>query len=169
MKSAPKLWWPIAAVLLGVGLMLLQRRNSGSLEDGAGPEKTVKSVVIEPVKALPGDALLGEYGSANLTAREDLRQVLRVFDNALILVKQADVRHYATNEDLADFLRGANPNRLAMVSASSSLFGEDGRMLDRWGNPLVVHPVRSGRIELRSAGPDGIAWNDDDVMVDSPR
>lgn len=169
MKSGPKLWLPIVAVLVGVGLMLLQRRDSEPAKDDATPGNPVKSVIVESTKPLPGDALLAEYGSTNLTAREDLRQVLRVFESALILVKQADVRHYATNEDLAEFLRGNNPNRLAMVSASSRLFDRDGRLLDRWGNPLVVHPVSSGMIELRSAGPDGVAWNDDDVLVDSPR
>lgn len=169
MRSGRKLWLPIVAVLVGVGLVLQQRRNSDPVKHDATPASPVKSVVIESTKPLPGDALLVEYGSTNSTAREDLRQVLRVFSSALILVKQADVRHYATNEDLAEFLRGNNPNQLAMVSASSPLFDQDGRLLDRWGNPLVVHPVSSGKIELRSAGPDGVAWNDDDVMVDSPR
>ncbi len=130
--------------------------------------EAVKSVAGGPQVELSGDAMLTDYGGTNRTASEDLRQVLRVFDNALILVKRADTRHYATNEDLAGFLRGANPDKFAMVSSSSRLFGEDGLILDRWGNPLIVHPVRHGKIELRSAGPDGVAWNDDDVLVDSP-
>ncbi|MGB0582311.1 MAG: hypothetical protein ACPGVU_21675 [Limisphaerales bacterium] len=116
---------------------------------------------------LPGDELLAAFATTNTTTRTDLRQILRVFDNALVLVKQADTRHYATNEDLADFLRGKNRNRTPFVSHGSKIFGTDGRLIDRWGNPLHVHSVSSGKIELRSAGPDGVAWNEDDVLVDS--
>ena len=123
------------------------------------------SVATNP---LPGDVLLESYGNTNTTIRTDLRQILRVFDNALVLVKQSDTRHYTTNEDLADFLRGKNWNQTSFVSPGSKIFGADGRILDRWGNPLHVHPVSTGKIELRSAAPDGIAWTADDVLVDSP-
>lgn len=168
MKAGRIISW---ITVIGIVPLIVFLRNP-RMEPPGIPEddlEAVKSVAIEPMAELPGDEMLADYGATNRTAREDLRQVLRVLDNALILVKRADTRHYATNEDLAGFLRGGNPDNLAMVSSSSRLFGEDGRMLDRWGNPLIVHPVRQGKIELRSAGLDGVAWNEDDVLVDSPR
>lgn len=166
-----RMWMIAVGVVIVILLLIVFWKQTGP----EPPPPTPRDEVVQSpdsqalaAKPLPGDILLESYASTNSTARKDLRQILRVFDNALILVKQADTRHYATNEDLADFLRGKNRNQTAFVSPNSKLFGKDGRIFDRWGNPLHVHPVSHGKIELRSAGPDGIAWNDDDVLVDSP-
>lgn len=162
----------ILSVVAGLLLLLFVMfgRPTNKFPSEAPPEQNiVKSPDHPPEPPLPGDKLLENYGSTNSTAREDLRQLHRVLANALILVKQVDSREYATNEDLAEFLGGRNRNRTPFISGSSSVLGPDGRLLDRWGNPLIVHPAGARKLELRSPGPDGVGWNDDDVMVDSPQ
>jgi hypothetical protein len=38
-----------------------------------------------------------------------------------------------------------------------------GRVIDRWGTPWQVHPVASGVVDLRSAGPDRRLYTPDDI------
>jgi hypothetical protein len=140
-------------------------KPKGTRSTNAAP---AKSVVPAPVmEETPGDKMLESYASTETTPKEDLQWVQRLLNNALIVVKRADTRHYATNEDLANFLRGANPDQQVIVSSNSPIFGTDGRVVDRWGSPLIVHPIKSDRLELRSAGPDRKPWTDDDIIVDS--
>jgi hypothetical protein len=167
--------WAALGAAIGlhlIGLVIFTaspQRATDPVESVTRVIKQVESPPSPPADPRSGDRLLAGYGSTNTTVRDDLRQIHRVFENALVLVKRADTRYYATNEDLADFLRGNNPDRMVFVSPTNSIFGADGRILDRWGQPLRVHPLKQGAVELRSAGRDGIAWNADDVMVDSPR
>jgi hypothetical protein len=40
-----------------------------------------------------------------------------------------------------------------------------GRLIDRWGNPWLVHPLSGDLIQLRSAGPDGRLFTPDDLVA----
>jgi len=40
-----------------------------------------------------------------------------------------------------------------------------GRVIDRWGTPWQVHPVASGVVDLRSAGPDRRLYTPDDFQM----
>jgi hypothetical protein len=57
--------------------------------------------------------------------------------------------------DAFDQLRGQNPKKLKFVDPNH-------RFMDGWGTALIwrVEPV----MELRSAGPDGIAYSKDDLI-----
>jgi hypothetical protein len=167
---------PRAMGVIFVGMFLtimlifqISKRSGGTSKAITSTNTPPAKSVVPPavVQSTPGDQMLESYGTAETAPREDLQWVQRVLNNALIVVKRADTRHYSTNEDLADFLRGANPDRQVMVSSNSPIFGTDGRIVDRWGSPLIVHPIKNDRLELRSAGPDRQPWTDDDVVVDS--
>lgn len=70
------------------------------------------------------------------------------------------------NEDLAAALTdAATLGESALPPDHPAL--RDGRVIDRWGTPWQVHPVASGVVELRSAGPDRRLYTPDDVI--SPR
>ena len=45
------------------------------------------------------------------------------------------------------------------------MFSKDGLLIDRWGSPVIVHPEAWRQIELRSAGPDKIPYNEDDLIL----
>ena len=68
-------------------------------------------------------------------------------------------------EGLAAALRGENPNREVFVKPTSSVFSPDGLLTDRWGSPLIVHPEAWKQLEIRSAGPDRVAYNADDLII----
>ena len=65
---------------------------------------------------------------------------------------------------------------LARALADPDLMGEaalppthpvlrDGRLVDRWGSPWLVHPLSSDVIQLRSAGPDRRLFTADDLVA----
>ncbi len=124
---------------------------------------TSEAVLTPATQTLPGEDMLQTYLSEEQSAVQDMRQIQALVTNALFIVKRSDLREYATNEDLADFLRGKNQYQQAMLPAGHHAFDERGRLIDRWGNPLVVHPFSSKHIEIFAAGPDGVPWNEDDV------
>lgn len=69
------------------------------------------------------------------------------------------------NNEITAALRGSNPKKLGyLASEVTSLIDRDGCLTDRWGNPYFFH-AQSGQIMMiRSAGPDGILHNADDLL-----
>lgn len=168
----------IAALLLLIililpGLLFWSKRSRPTKPQTTyQPSKPVKIVKSKPPakvdtlpldRQLPGDRVLLNYASPSQAPLKDIQQIQEVTANALRLVKNRDLREYATNEDLAEFLRGKNRYKQVMISANNPVFDAEGRLIDRWGTPLVVHPVSEGNLEIFSAGPDQIPWNEDDV------
>ncbi len=41
----------------------------------------------------------------------------------------------------------------------------EGRLIDRWGRPWLIHPQSADRIQVRSAGPDGKLFTADDLVA----
>ena len=110
-----------------------------------------------------GDQMLAEYASNETTGKSDLRMMGRFVDSVFLLVKKRDTREYGTNEDLAEFLQGRNADLTRYLAADSPALNEAGQLIDRWGSPLIVHPVSTKVMEIRSAGPDQKAYTDDDL------
>lgn len=67
------------------------------------------------------------------------------------------------NVDIMRSMTGINPKRVAIVPPGSPALNAQGELVDRWGTPYHFHPVSSSRLEIRSAGPDGQLWTDDDI------
>lgn len=67
------------------------------------------------------------------------------------------------NEEIVRRMRGDNDMKLAVFPADHPSLNSRGQLLDRWGTPYYFHPVSHAVIEIRSAGPDGKLWTDDDV------
>jgi hypothetical protein len=158
----------LALALLGVVLALIFRPDSPAGSKPSVP--TGESLPPSPVpgsgrlETPPGDDLLAAYASEAGSGEEDLRRLGQVLGNFRLLHKGLDARHLATNAELAAALRGELPGTRPMVSAEAPVFDDEGRLVDRWGSPLIVHPVGAERLELRSAGPDRQAWTDDDLV-----
>jgi hypothetical protein len=111
------------------------------------------------------EALLENYGDPATPPIEDLRKIQRVAVGYFSVVKDAQRFPIGGNADFAAALRGENPNREIFLPAGHRLFSADGLLLDRWGSPLIVHPQAWRELELRSAGPDRIPHNADDVVL----
>jgi len=75
------------------------------------------------------------------------------------------------NSEITRVLRGLNPEGLQFLpfdAGASEVIDAEGRLLDRWGTPYHFHPVDQWTLEIRSAGPDGELFTDDDAVL-APR
>jgi hypothetical protein len=111
------------------------------------------------------ERLLEGYADPTTTPIEDLKKIHRVLTGYFTVVKDASHFPIGGNADLAAALRGENPNRETYVPADHPVFSKVGLLVDRWGSPLVVHPQAWTQLELRSAGPDKIAYTPDDLVL----
>jgi hypothetical protein len=158
-------WLVLAAVIVAA---LLRQRGMEIRSKVVQPERLVPSISQPPVnQQLPSAAemLLEGYGDPAVPPIEDLRKVHRVIGGYFSVIKDASRFPIGGNEDLSAALKGANPNREIFLRPDHPVFGKDGLLVDRWGSRLVVHPEGWRQIELRSAGPDGVAFNEDDLLI----
>jgi hypothetical protein len=75
---------------------------------------------------------------------------------------------FPTGEDNASImnaLKGNNPSGLPIFPADHPRMTKDGSLLDAWGKPFFFHIISSQYIEVRSLGPDGIIFTEDDILV----
>lgn len=127
------------------------------------PSRSEERPVVSATPA-PGDKLLEGYGDSSTSPIEDLRRLQRVITGYHSVIKDASRFPIGGNADLTAALTGQNANREVFVSASNSIIS-DGLLTDRWGSPLIVHPEAWRQLELRSPGPDRVAYNDDDLIL----
>lgn len=155
-------------VLAGIAVIaILLSRSDQASADSALESNQASDSTGEQSKAYHGpngNALLAEHGLPESTAAQDLKLVGRVVDGMQVLFKELDTRHIATNEQLAAFLTGANPEGLQYLDPDLPIF-KDGFLTDRWAQAYIVHPIGTGRIELRTIGADGIPYSDDDLVL----
>lgn len=111
------------------------------------------------------EALLEGYADPATPPIEDLRKIQHVAVGYFSVVKDPQRFPIGGNADFAAALRGENANREIFLPAGHRVFSADGLILDRWGTPLIVHPQAWRQLELRSAGPDRIPHNADDLVL----
>ena len=154
----------IALIAAGLLIFLLQNKDDQGIDETSKappiPENSSSADKPEPI----GDQFLVDYADPSTPPREDLEKIGRAMESLLLLFKNLDTRFISTNSQLSEFLRGKNPEETIHVSTESPIFGDSGEIIDRWGTPIIVHPIGTGLIELRSAGPDRILYNEDDLV-----
>lgn len=69
------------------------------------------------------------------------------------------------NAQILNALRGNNPSGLPVMPSDHPRLDPDGNLLDAWGHPFVFHSLGSQHLEVRSLGPDGVIFTDDDITV----
>lgn len=161
------------------GALYIRSQNSCSVPQQSPPpvpQPIVRSVPPDkeslernPASTLLGDRALENYAREKGKGESDLRILHEFVSNALLLSKQADPRHYATNEDLAQLLLGNKGNRDPLLSPDHHALNDTAQIIDRWGSAIVVHIPRAGYIELRSPGPDKTPYSDDDLTWPASR
>ena len=117
-----------------------------------------------PRQPVLADNMLADYASDDSSGKSDLQMMARFLDSVFLLVKQRDTADYATNEDLALFLKGVNPHQTAFLNPDSPALNQKSQLIDRWGSPLIVHPVSRKLLQIRSAGPDQKPYTEDDFL-----
>jgi len=162
-------WFPVAVFMLFLLMVGMLAWVSNLLDSRAirPPQPSGKSQAAPeiPVAATAAESLLAGYGDADTPPIEDLRKIHRVATGYFSVIKESSRFPIGGNEDLAAALRGENPNREVFVDPGNPVFAADGRLVDRWGSPLIVHPEAWRQLELRSAGPDRTPYNGDDLIL----
>jgi hypothetical protein len=157
--------WIILAVMIGVMTWLFFDLDSEKRPPKPPEVSRSETKVPVPDTPVPGDALLADYANPASPPIEDLKKVHRVVTGYFSVIKDATRFPIGGNEDLATALRGENPNREILVRVGHPVFSKEGLLIDRWGSPLIVHPQAWKQLELRSAGPDRVPYNEDDLVL----
>ncbi len=70
------------------------------------------------------------------------------------------------NIKMAKALLGENPKHTVFLDNYKERFTDSsGALADSWKTPLLIEAKDSDQLSIRSAGPDRIFWNDDDVVL----
>jgi len=69
-----------------------------------------------------------------------------------------------TNAEITKALNGGN-NAAANYLPASRRMNDAGELLDTWGSPYFFHANSATEMEIRSAGPDKILHNADDIVT----
>lgn len=106
--------------------------------------------------------LAGRLNRPDGTVVEDLRVVLGVLGNYVSSLGEVPS---GNNREITAALSGRNTRRHAPLPADHPSISPQGELLDRWGRPFVFHPLSRLVTEVRSAGPDGVPYTTDDVVM----
>lgn len=68
-----------------------------------------------------------------------------------------------SNAEIMKAIMGGNPKSAMLGPPEGQSINGNGELIDRWGTPYFFHQLTRDLMEIRSAGPDGRMWNDDDV------
>jgi hypothetical protein len=166
-KSAEK--WvsriiPVALVVL-IGWLFFRLDSEKPSPSENVMESHSRSQSVDPSVSVPGDMLLADYGDPSTAPIEDLKKLHRVITGYFSVIKDSSRFPIGGNADMAAALRGENANREVFIRPGHKIFSQIGNLIDRWGTDLHVHPEAWRRIELRSAGPDRIPYNGDDILL----
>lgn len=96
---------------------------------------------------------------------EDLRIIDQLLGDYRGIFKENPVG--SLNQEITAQLLGHNRMKIIFVSRDIEAFNSDLEILDRWGSPIVFHPLSSQVLGLHSLGPDRQLWTDDDLSLDT--
>lgn len=128
------------------------------------PASTASSAIAAPAAETLGPLL----ASTPALERRRLGDIAGALEEYRSTVKDRERGPPAvTNAELTARLRGANVHEQAFLPATLPL-NSDGELLDTWGRPYFFHAESAERVTLRSGGPDGRLWTEDDLMYPPP-
>ncbi len=90
---------------------------------------------------------------------EDIQFMLRDFRARL------GANPTGTNAEIMKEVMGANRAQMKLSPPQGQKMNDQGELLDRWGAPYFFHQLSKNEMEIRSAGPDGAMWTNDDVVM----
>jgi hypothetical protein len=157
-----------ALVVIGSALWIFTRPDSRVVHADEPAGRVPLMTPSPPPDPVLADTMLADYASDDSSGKKDLNLMVTFLDSVFLLVKQRDTADYATNEDLVLFLQGKNSHQSPFLNQKSRALNDKGQLVDRWGSPLIFHPVSQKLLEIRSAGPDQKAYTEDDFLWPSP-
>lgn len=168
-KWTPASWILLCAVIASSVFLALKpwkqdtKSNEPSLTAIPPPPESPAPEVEKPQDAYDFTAShMDQYAAETSPARNDVQTVSLMLESAFMLMKD-QMPSFSGNQELVTILQGKNPSGMKFLSTSFPYLDQEGQLLDRWRNPLFFHRISGSMIDVRSAGPDGIMWNVDDV------
>ena len=71
-----------------------------------------------------------------------------------------------TNPEITAALKGENPKQTNFLKEEEGQRVNDkGELIDPWGTPYFFHALSGKEMEIHSAGPDGVMWTADDLVM----
>jgi len=95
----------------------------------------------------------------------DLELVSQIFGHYRYIYQTNPVG--SENEEITIQFLGCNPKNVVFLDPVAVNLSPNHELLDRWGNPFVFHPLTSKEMEVRSHGPDGKPWTEDDLSQEN--
>lgn len=113
------------------------------------------------------DPLVGLVGEGLNAAGGSVEDDLRIVDELLMAWRTnfpGQGNPVGLNAEITAALVGRNRLQLELLPADHPAINEHGELCDRWGSPLIFHQIEGDHLELRSAGPDRVAYSGDDLI-----
>jgi hypothetical protein len=157
----------LVLLLAALGLALFYRTSPSP----AAPRPSGKSPHIAESLTPSGAPASSPAGGATQDAATESQRLAGEADLALVSVKGM-LRDYraqfaenpvGTNREITLALTGKNPGGAIFESAEAKI--ENGQLVDRWHHPYFFHQLSGTEMEIRSAGPDGVLWTEDDEVL----
>jgi hypothetical protein len=161
--------WPVLAAILAATVWLVLRPGDPP-PDAALPAVPARAPLptapelLEPRAAIPEhpieswERLLARDGSP----QEDRDALADLVTNYLQALPDSRRPALGTNDEITRAL--TDKDALGAAALPSNHPGIiKGQLVDRWGNPWHFHQQSADLIEVRSAGPDGRLFTEDDI------
>ncbi len=110
-----------------------------------------------------GSPIAAELHAPQFSPEHDLRVLHELLFQFTTTLRPAERPPLGDNEDITAALTGGNRRKAVFVSSLHPAV-RSGTLIDRWGTPYHFHPRASDAIDVRSAGPDGVLFTEDDLL-----
>jgi hypothetical protein len=174
--SQRRIWTGAALLALVLALCLLVPRLEKGLAHPAippaQPKAQVAAVAAAPAPVTVQLAPSGEEQPSQLAVglnspSGNVRADLRIINGIFVAYRAAlhNGNPVGENSEITAALTGRNKLGFAFVPKDCPAINSKGELCDRWGKPYFFHQISGEKMEIRSAGPDGVLWTDDDVVL----
>ncbi len=171
---------PLFVVLITIFIVVFLRNHSRSGNVKVTQAPSTKAEVKKPIRPVAGAAAIlppdpktlqkvpshpmaASFGKSPDRATAEPSKLLEILQ-----FYRQEFGTFPTGEDNASImnaLTGNNPSGLPIFPSNHPRISKDGYLLDAWGKPFFFHMISSQYIEVRSLGPDGIIFTEDDILV----
>jgi hypothetical protein len=161
-----------AALLAGVVLLLLffrpgmapLWRSMTSLREHGDAARASARVSLAGAGSVAGRSTLADdLNSPRTDLHSDLRLINEIFIAYRAAVRDGDP--VGENVEITAALKGRNKADFAFIPPDSPAINAKGELCDRWRHPYFFHQISGEKMEIRSAGPDGVMWTADDEVL----
>lgn len=97
-----------------------------------------------------------------IVERADIEMVQMMFRDYRTRMGENPV---GSNAEIMKAVMGNNPVGARLGPPEGQKLNERGELVDQWGNAYFFHQMSKDKMEIRSAGPDGVMWTPDDIVT----